>query len=51
MIGNQIDFYFHYGSQPTIGAAITVVLAAFLTILMAYYLLTIHKASREAQTT
>jgi spermidine/putrescine transport system permease protein len=49
MIGNQIDFYFHYGSQPTIGAAITVVLAAFLTILMAYYLWTIHKASREAQ--
>jgi len=50
MIGNQIDFYFRYGGQPTIGAAITVVLAAFLTILMAYYLWTIHKASREART-
>jgi spermidine/putrescine transport system permease protein len=50
MIGNQIDFYFHYGGQPTIGAAITVVLAAFLTVLMTYYLWTIHKASREAQT-
>jgi putrescine transport system permease protein len=50
MIGNQIDFYFHYGGQPTIGAAITVVLAAFLTVLMAYYLWTIHKASREART-
>jgi ABC-type spermidine/putrescine transport system permease subunit I len=50
MIGNQIDYYFHYGGQPTIGAAITVVLAVFLTVLMAYYLWTIHKASREART-
>jgi putrescine transport system permease protein len=50
MIGNQIDYYFHVGGQPTIGAAITVVLAAFLTVLMAYYLWTIHKASREART-
>ena len=50
MIGNQIDFYFHYGGQPTIGAALTVVLAAFLTVLMAYYLWTIHKASQEART-
>ena len=50
MIGNQIDFYFHGGPQPTIGAAITVVLSAFLTILMGYYLWTIHKATREART-
>jgi hypothetical protein len=27
MIGNQIDLYFHGGPQPTIGAAITVLLA------------------------
>jgi putrescine transport system permease protein len=47
MIGNQIDFYFHYGGQPTIGAAITVVLAVFLTALMAYYMWTIHRASRD----
>jgi spermidine/putrescine transport system permease protein len=47
MIGNQIDFYFHYGGQPTIGAAITVVLALFLTVLMAYYMWTIHRAARE----
>jgi putrescine transport system permease protein len=50
MIGNQIDYYFHFGGQPTIGAAITVVLAVFLTFLMAYYLWTIHKAAREART-
>jgi spermidine/putrescine transport system permease protein len=47
MIGNQIDYYFHYGGQPTIGAAITVVLALFLTALMAYYMWTIHRSSRE----
>jgi ABC-type spermidine/putrescine transport system permease subunit I len=47
LIGNQIDLYFHYGGQPTIGAAITVILAAFLTLLMAYYLWSIHRASRE----
>jgi putrescine transport system permease protein len=47
MIGNQIDFYFHYGGQPTIGAAITVVLAVFLTALMAYYIWSVHRASRE----
>jgi putrescine transport system permease protein len=47
MIGNQIDYYFHYGGQPTIGAAITVVLALFLTALMAYYMWTIHRAARE----
>ena len=47
MLGNQIDFYFHYGGQPTIGAAITVVLAIFLTVLMAYYMWTIHRAARD----
>jgi spermidine/putrescine transport system permease protein len=47
LLGNQIDLYFHYGGQPTIGAAITVILAAFLTVLMAYYMWTIHRASRE----
>jgi ABC-type spermidine/putrescine transport system permease subunit I len=47
LIGNQIDLYFHGGPQPTIGAAITVILAAFLTLLMAYYMWTIHRASKE----
>jgi spermidine/putrescine transport system permease protein len=48
MIGNQIDLYFHGGPQPTIGAALTIVLAGFLTILMLYYLRSIHRAQREA---
>jgi putrescine transport system permease protein len=50
MIGNQIDFYFHGGPQPTIGAATTILLAAFLTLLMAYYMWTIHRAQREVGT-
>jgi putrescine transport system permease protein len=51
MIGNQIDLYFHGGPQPTLGAAVTIVLAAFLTVLMAYYMWTIHRASREVGAT
>jgi spermidine/putrescine transport system permease protein len=50
MIGNQIDFYFHSGPQPTLGAALTILLAAFLTVLMAYYMWTIHRAQREVGT-
>jgi spermidine/putrescine transport system permease protein len=47
MIGNQIDNYFHTQAQPGIGAAITILLSAFLIILMIYYLRTVHRASRE----
>ena len=47
MIGNQIDLYFHGGPQPTIGAAITIILSAFLVVLMGYYMWTIHKSSKE----
>jgi ABC-type spermidine/putrescine transport system permease subunit I len=47
MIGNQIDIYFHGGPQPTIGAAITIILSAFLVVLMGYYMWTIHRASRD----
>ena len=47
MIGNQIDIYFHGGPQPTIGAAITILLSAFLFVLMGYYMWTIHRASRD----
>jgi putrescine transport system permease protein len=49
MIGNQIDLYFHGGPQPTIGAAITILLSVFLTVLMAYYMWSIHRAAREVR--
>jgi ABC-type spermidine/putrescine transport system permease subunit I len=51
MIGNQIDLYFHQGPQATVGAAITILLAAFLTVLMAYYMWTIQRASRDLRAT
>ena len=47
MIGNQIDLYFHFTSQPTVGAALTLLLSAFLVILMAYYMITVARATRE----
>jgi len=47
MIGNQIDLYFHGGPQPTLGAALTIILAVFLTFLMAYYIWSIHRAQRD----
>lgn len=49
MLGNQIDLFFHGGPQPAIGAALTLVLSAFLGVLMVYYMYTVAKASREAQ--
>jgi spermidine/putrescine transport system permease protein len=47
MLGNQIDLYFHFTSQPTVGAALTLILSAFLVILMAYYMVTVARATRE----
>ena len=38
MLGNQIDIYFHGGPQPSVGAALTLILSAFLGVLMAYYM-------------
>jgi spermidine/putrescine transport system permease protein len=51
MLGNQIDLYFHNTSQPTIGAALTLLLSLFLVVLMAYYMVTIARATRELQST
>ena len=49
MLGNQIDLYFHYTSQPTIGAALTIMLSLFLVVLMAYYMITIARATKELE--
>ncbi len=48
MIGNQIDQYTRQGSQKTVGAVLTLVLAAILLILMLYYLRATRRAGREA---
>ena len=47
MLGNQIDLYFHGTSQPTIGAALTILLSLFLVVLMGYYIWTVHRATKE----
>jgi ABC-type spermidine/putrescine transport system permease subunit I len=49
MLGNQIDLYFHNTSQPTIGAALTILLSLFLVVLMAYYMITIARATKELE--
>jgi spermidine/putrescine transport system permease protein len=47
MLGNQIDIFFHGGPQPSVGASLTLVLSAFLAVLMAYYMITIARAQKE----
>ena len=49
MLGNQIDLYFHSTSQPTIGAALTILMSIFLVILMAYYLITVARATKDLE--
>jgi len=49
MFGNQIYLYFHGGPQPDVGATLTIILALFLSVLMAYYLYSVAKAQRELQ--
>jgi spermidine/putrescine transport system permease protein len=47
MIGNQIDEFARQGSQKTVGAVLTILLAAVLLVLMFYYLRTTRKADLE----
>ena len=48
MIGNEIEFFVNTGIGGAEGAAITIVLMAFVAILMLYYLFTVLRAQREA---
>jgi ABC-type spermidine/putrescine transport system permease subunit I len=47
MIGNQIDEFARQGSQKTVGAVLTMLLALVLLVLMLYYLRTTRKADLE----
>jgi spermidine/putrescine transport system permease protein len=47
MIGNQIRFFLNT-AQVRVGAALVVVLSLMLLVLMAYYLISTARASREA---
>ena len=49
MIGNQIDQFTRQGSQKTVGAVLTMLLALVLLVLMLYYLRTTRRADREAR--
>lgn len=49
MIGNRISDFISAGSGGREGAALTIVLMAFVAVLMAYYLFSVAKATREAQ--
>jgi putrescine transport system permease protein len=51
MIGNQIDEFMRQGSEKVTGAALTLLLSAFLLGLMFYYLRTTRRAGTTAQTT
>ena len=46
MIGNQINLYYQGGVQPTIGAALVILLSIFLALLMCYYVFTVARASQ-----
>jgi len=49
MVGNQIDSMINSGPQQAEGAALTVVLMAFVAVLMLYYIFSVAKATREAR--
>jgi putrescine transport system permease protein len=48
MFGNQIDQLTRQGSQKTVGAVLTIILAAVLLVLMLYYLRTTRRADAES---
>jgi putrescine transport system permease protein len=49
MVGNEIDQFINSGVGGATGAALTLVLMAFVAVLMAYYLYSVAKAQREAR--
>ena len=49
MIGNQIELNIHRSAGKALGAALTIVLSCSLGLLMAYYLYSVARATREAR--
>ena len=47
MVGNQIEFYLFEGSQKNAGASLVIVLSVFLMVVMAYYLWSTDRTTRE----
>jgi putrescine transport system permease protein len=48
MFGNQIDFFIHSGTGEATGATLALVLSAFVSLLMIYYLVSVARSTREA---
>ena len=48
MVGNQIEFFLRGSSQPQVGASLVIILMGFLTVAMAYYLVSVARSQREA---
>jgi ABC-type spermidine/putrescine transport system permease subunit I len=48
MIGNVINGYVQGGPDKSLGAAMTMILSAFLLIFMAFYLRSLRRDQREA---
>jgi putrescine transport system permease protein len=49
LIGNEIDSLIHFGIGQARGAALTLILMAFVSLLMLYYLVSVSRAAREAR--
>jgi spermidine/putrescine transport system permease protein len=49
MIGNEIDLFINSNSGESQGATITVLLMGMVGVLMAYYLISVARATREAR--
>ena len=47
MVGNQIEFYLLQSQQKSLGAALVLILSGLLMALMAYYLVSTQRATRE----
>jgi spermidine/putrescine transport system permease protein len=49
IIGNQIESLIHTSGKAPQGASLTLLLSAFVAVLMVYYLVSVSRASREAR--
>jgi ABC-type spermidine/putrescine transport system permease subunit I len=49
MIGNEIDSFINSGIGGTKGAALTVLLMLFVSLLMSYYLISVARETRRAK--
>ena len=49
MVGNEIEFYLLGSSQKAVGASLVLILSIMLMLLMAYYLVSTSRASKEAR--